>query len=112
MVSNGYERNHFSEDNDPKHTARITQEWLETNSIEVLDWPSQSPDLNPIEHLWAEVARRLEDLRRDIKNKNDLWEKLQDVWNGVELEFCTKLINTMPMRILDVLKAKGGYTKW
>ena len=66
----------FQQDNDPKHKTRITQRWLESKNITVLDWPAQSPDLNPIEHLWSEMERRLRNIDKPIKNKNELWEMI------------------------------------
>ena len=66
----------FQQDNDPKHTSRKAKEWLREHGFEVMVWPAQSPDLNPIEHLWFLLKRRLAAYPEPAKGILDLWERI------------------------------------
>lgn len=100
----------FMQDNDPKHTSRKAKNWFVENKVEVMNWPAQSPDLNPIENLWGDVKRAVS-LSRPA-NKEELWRAVEAAWRAIPLERCRHLIESMPRRCKAVLKNKGHGTKY
>jgi DDE superfamily endonuclease/Transposase len=102
----------FQQDNDPKHTSRKAKEWFKTHDIKVMTWPAQSPDLNPIEHLWDHLKRKLGEYGNAPGGMQELWERVSVEWEKIGADVCQKLIESMPRRVDAVIRAKGGYTKY
>lgn len=103
----------FQHDNDPKHTAHAVREYLRERDYEVLEWPGHSPDLNPIEHMWALLKRKLNEYESPPKGVRELYERVVDIWyNNITREDCLRVIDSMPDRIEAVIKANGNWTKY
>uniref|UniRef100_A0A8C9YW01 Tc1-like transposase DDE domain-containing protein n=1 Tax=Sander lucioperca TaxID=283035 RepID=A0A8C9YW01_SANLU len=100
----------FQQDNDPKHTAKITKEWLRNNSVTILDWPSQSPDLNPIEHLWRDLKMAVH--QRSPSNLTELERICKEEWQRIPKSRCEKLVASFPRRLMAVLAQKGASTQY
>lgn len=102
----------FQHDNDRKHTSTSTREYLEGKEIEVLPWPSQSPDLNPIEHVWNYLKVQIGLRENRPTSIHDLWEVVLEEWEKIPLHYIQSLYESMPHRVQAVLKAKGGHTRY
>ena len=100
----------FQQDNDPKHTAHSVRKYLESKGYTILQWPAQSPDLNPIENLWAIIEYRLR--YRICSSPEALFELLKTEWEKLEPELLQNLVNSMPRRLQAVIDAKGFATKY
>ncbi|KAK3556582.1 hypothetical protein QTP70_010776 [Hemibagrus guttatus] len=99
----------FQHDNDPKHTVRATKELLRKKHFKVLEWPSQSPDLNPIENLWRELKIRV--AQRQPQNITALEEICMEEWAKLPATVCTNLVATYRKRLTSVIANKGYITK-
>lgn len=102
----------FQQDNDPKHKSKRATEWFTKEGIEVLPWPANSPDLNPIEHLWHHLKIKLALYENKARSIHELWERCDREWNSFTPELCNKYIESMPSRIKAVIKARGGHTRY
>ncbi len=98
----------FQQDLAPAHTAKGTKSWFNDHGVTVLDWPANSPDLNPIENLWGIVKRKMRDTRPN--NADELKATVKETWASIPPQQCHKLITSMPRRIEAVIKAKGAPT--
>ena len=99
----------FMQDNDPKHTSRLANEFFQSSNINWWKTPPESPDTNPIENLWHELK---EYLRREVKPKikQELIDGIQDFWRTVTVAKCTKYIRHLRKVIPRVIELEGAAT--
>lgn len=97
----------FQQDNAPPHTATTTKEWLNHNISWEKEWPAQSPDLNPMENMWAILSRKVYADMKVYKSKSALIASIQKAWAEIGEEILHSLIDSMPNRMEAMVKSKG-----
>lgn len=102
----------FQQDNARPHVARIVRDFFSAQHIQLLPWPAYSPDMSPIEHVWDMVGRRLARDPRPTVSKDELWVRIQTIWNSLPQADIQHLFDSMPRRIEALIAARGGHTKY
>ena len=100
----------FQQDGAPCHKSKLVMRYFEENQIDLLPWCARSPDLNPLEHVWSIIDRKLCDY--SISNLGQLEDAVLKEWNNITRETCINLIESMPKRVELCIKARGGYFKY
>jgi transposase len=98
----------FQQDNDPKHKSKLVQDLLHCQGIRCLDWPPYSPDLNPIENLWADLKKRVE--KENARTVEELKAAVYKQWMATGKEYCAKLATSMLKRCKAVVACDGRMT--
>ena len=101
----------FQQDNASPHKALITRQFFLDNEVEGMEWPATSPDLNPIENLWADLKRKI-GKSGTPSSIPDLIRLARDIWKNVTPEHCSHLALSLPKRLLEVKAARGGNTRY
>lgn len=102
----------FQQDKAPCHTSNHMKRFFASQNLTILEWPGNSPDINPIENLWSIVKRRI--AKNDCSTMAKLIINIIKCWyHDEELkQMCSTLVRSMPRRVAAVIKAKGGHTKY
>lgn len=100
----------LQEDNDPKHRSRLCSKWKEDNDINVLDWPSQSPDANPIENVWGYIKCKLRG--KKVFSEKQLVKHIRAIWRSLPQDYAIKLVESMPTRCQAIINNAGDWTPY
>ena len=102
----------FMHDGAPPHTANVTSTLLQREAIDVMDWPSRSPDLNPIEHLWDHMKQQLNSPNNIIRNIAELRAEINRIWDDIPQAYIRRLIQSCRRRVAAVIASNGDFTRY
>lgn len=97
----------FQADNAKIHTSNDTKTWLECNNVRYMQWPSVSPDMNPIENLWGELVRRVYANGKQYDTVEDLKTAIIENWEDIDRSVLRNLTDSMPKRVFNLILKKG-----
>lgn len=103
-----HEHIYFVQDNCAIHKARVVRNWLQTQEdVTIINWPSKSPDLNPIENLWGQMILNWDS--SDVRNKNNLQELVTSTWELMRgRESCWNMVASMKSRLEQIIESNGA----
>ena len=102
----------YQHDGCSAHRAKSVSAYLTENGVDVLPWPAQSPDLNPIENVWSIMKRRLRALHTYPSNRDALFAQLCKIWDELPDSYFNALVASMTSRCATVRNSQGRSSKY
>ena len=105
----------FMQDNAPSHVSKTSRNWLEAKGFfggRIMQWPANSPDLNPIENLWAIIKREVYKNGMQFHTNDDLWRAIEVASKDISRTTIRNLTESMDRRVIQVIEKKGGHIKY
>lgn len=102
----------YQQDNASIHTSSTSVEFFAEHGVSVLDWPARSPDLNPIENVWAIMSREVYQNGKQYDSVSTLTKAVIEAWKNIQQVTLTTLIESMPRRCIEVIKKQGNKTHY
>ena len=97
----------FQHDNVSIHTAKSVTKYLKQARIKVMKWPPNSPDINPIERVWAYIKKRLDEYPTPPETLQQLFDRLVDIWTSLPKNFLAELYAELPAKMRMLVRTGG-----
>ncbi|GBO00053.1 hypothetical protein AVEN_14674-1 [Araneus ventricosus] len=102
----------FQDDNSIVHRAGRTCDWFDEHTLLHLDWPAESPDLNPVENLRDVLEQQVKRRNQHPRILVDLRDQILSEWLKLDATYLQNLVDSLPNRIQAVIKSRGGVTRY
>ena len=102
----------FQQNNARPHTAQLTTQYLQANNVDVMEWPSKSPDLSPIEQVWDLLDRRVRQRPVQPQTLRHFQHALVQEWNNIPMNVIRRYIRSMRRRCRAMIQSAGGHTRY
>lgn len=99
----------FQQDNARPHASKSTIEWLNENNVKVLEWPPYSPDINLIENVWAEMAKKVYCDSITYESIDNLKAAIRQSWSSISYDLIKSLYESLPERLFQIVSCNGGF---
>jgi transposase len=100
------------DDNARPHRSRAVSAYLQSKAVTSVPWQAMSPDLNPIEHIWDMLGRRIQARKPPVQNMRQLEAELHWEWQQLSQQDIRRLTGGMRRNVEDVIQSRGGYTRY